>query len=49
MSDDAVIKNNAYNIGNGKDDKVIRPPPRESDDVPWYVCLLGFIGFSSCC
>ncbi len=47
MSDDKFVMNLAYDIGNAKDDK----PKKQSDgeDTPWYVCLLGFFGFTTCC
>jgi hypothetical protein len=45
-----VIKENeAYGISHDKDELERRKNVTADDDVPWYVCLLGFIGFSSCC
>ncbi len=48
MSEDKFVMNLAYDIGNAKDDKPL-PKQDDRDDVPWYVCLLGFLGFTSCC
>jgi hypothetical protein len=48
MHDDKIVMNNVFNTGNGKDDK-IQTQSRESDDIPWYICLLSFLGLSSCC
>lgn len=44
-----VIKENAaYGVSHDKDELEQRPTATDND-LPWYLCLLSFLGLSSCC